>query len=84
MKYLPHFLKPVFKVWMAFAELLGWIMTRVILIILFYAVLTPTALVARVVFRKRFLDLYFEDSKKSYWHSRAKSDFKASDYERQF
>lgn len=86
MKHLsmPNFLQPVFKVWMAFSELLGWIMTHVILIALFYVILTPIALVARVLFRKKFLETRFRDSEKSYWCEREQSEFRARDYEQQF
>lgn len=81
---MPNFLQPVFKVWMAFAELLGWIMTHVILIALFYVILTPIALVARILCRKKFLDIRFKNSEKSYWREREQGEFKARDYEQQF
>ncbi|MCK7527354.1 MAG: SxtJ family membrane protein [Ignavibacteriales bacterium] len=38
--FLPNFLSGVYKVWMGLAFALGWIMSRVLLIILFYGVIT--------------------------------------------
>ena len=38
---IPFILKPIYWVWMIFATILGWIMTRVILSLLFYIILTP-------------------------------------------
>lgn len=54
----PCLLKPVHRVWMTFAMSIGWVMTRVILSILFYTVVTPIGLIARL-FGKDFLDTSF-------------------------
>ena len=65
--FLPFLLKPLQKVWMLIALLMGWVMTRVILTILFYLVLTPISLLAKAT-GKRFLDLRFKDPHAvSYW-----------------
>ena len=37
----PAVLKPIQKVWMALALVMGWVMTRVLLAVVFYLVLTP-------------------------------------------
>lgn len=37
----PFALRPVFAAWMKFAEALNWIMTRVLLSIVFYGMITP-------------------------------------------
>ena len=79
----PAILKPLNKAWMTLAILMGWVMTRVILIILFYIVLTPTAFFAKI-FKKQFLDLEIDKSKNSYWEIREKKDFSPEDYEKQF
>ena len=79
----PGILKPLNKVWMTLAILLGWVMTRVILTILFYIVLTPTAFFARL-FKKNFLDLRIDKSKNTYWEAREKKNFSPKDYEKQF
>ena len=80
---IPVILKPLNKIWMSLAILMGWVMTRVILILLFFLALTPLAIIARI-FRKRFLDLKIDKSKESYWEIREKKEIKPIDYERQF
>jgi hypothetical protein len=81
---LPALLKPFQKVWMTLALLIGWVMTHLILTILFYLVLTPTALIMRVL-GKDILNLRFEkDSAKSYWIPRPTDGRQKSDYEKQF
>jgi hypothetical protein len=62
----PIVLKPIQKVWMAFSILLGWIITRIILFILYYFILTPISLIARL-FGKDFLKLKINKDAKSYW-----------------
>lgn len=63
---IPGILKKVYLMWMTGALVLGWIMSRVIITILFFFILTPIALIAKV-FGKKFLDLDFRDNKSSYW-----------------
>ena len=79
----PVILKPLNKVWMSLAILMGWVMTRVILVVLFFLALTPIALLARI-FGKKFLNLQIDKSKESYWEIREKKEIKPIDYERQF
>lgn len=76
-------LKPIHKVWMTFATIMGWIMTRVILGIIFYAVVTPIGLIPRL-FGKHFLDIEIDKSKQSYWHYRDAKDIENKDYTKQF
>tara|TARA_B100000519_G_C14229980_1_gene431911 strand:- start:888 stop:1301 length:414 start_codon:yes stop_codon:yes gene_type:complete len=80
---LPISLKPIYIVWMTFAVILGWIMTRVILSLLFFLIMTPTGFIARL-FGKQFLELEWDDSKNSYWNYRSKTDTLKEDYEKQF
>ena len=79
----PNILKPINKIWMSLAIILGFIMSRVILIILFYLVLTPIALLAKLV-GKKFMILKYDKSAKSYWERRSIVQKKPIDYERQF
>ncbi|MFQ5454950.1 MAG: SxtJ family membrane protein [Nitrospirota bacterium] len=80
----PLLLKPIHKIWMTFAIIMGWFMTRVILSILFFVVITPIALFARLI-GKDFLSLRFRrDSADTYWIPKEKVKFEKSDYERQF
>lgn len=80
---LPVVLKPVHKIWMTLSLLLGWLMTRVILTVLFYLIITPIGLLLRL-FGKDFLTLKFEKNKKSYWIPKQTVKCEKSDYERQF
>ncbi len=80
---IPTILKPLNKAWMTLAILMGWVMTRVILTILFYIVLTPTAFIAKL-FKKNFLDLKIDKSRNTYWEKREKRNFSPEDYEKQF
>lgn len=79
---IPEMLKPLNKVWMTLAIMLGWVMTRVILTILFYFVITPTGIIARLV-GKDFLKLKKTDSD-TYWEKREQKPSVKIDYERQF
>lgn len=44
----PALLRPIYKVWMKFAEILGWINTRLILSIVFYFLIVPVGIIARI------------------------------------
>jgi hypothetical protein len=44
---MPAALAPAYRAWMWLADVLGWINTRVILGVVFYAVFTPVGLVMR-------------------------------------
>lgn len=79
----PRVLKPVQNVWMTLAIVLGWVMTRVLLIIVFFIGITPIAFIARVV-RKRFLNLRFEPDRESYWEKREPETRGMERYENQF
>ena len=79
----PKILKPLNKIWMSLAIILGFIMSRVILTILFYLVLTPIAILAKIV-GKKFLVLKYDKSANSYWEKRTNIHKKQIDYDRQF
>jgi hypothetical protein len=80
---LPSLLKPVYKAWMALSVVMGFIMTRVIMVIIFYLIITPLGLIARIT-GKNFLDMKIDKNAKSYWITREKTQKVKSDYERQF
>ena len=79
---IPFILKPIYWVWMIFATILGWIMTRVILSLLFYMILTPIGLISRL-FGKQFLELKWNKTDSTYWNYRSKRLNRES-YEKQF
>jgi len=80
---IPVVLKPVYWIWMVLATILGWIMTRVILSLLFYLVITPIGVISRLS-GNRFLDLKWDKSKSTYWNYRVSKQQNPEDYERQF
>ena len=71
------------KGWMSVAVVLSWIMTRIILGILFYVGFTLIKIIAKIA-GKEFLDLKIDKSKSSYWIKREPKEFDPLDYERQF
>ena len=80
---IPIILKPIYFLWMVFASILGWIMTRAILSLLFFIILTPIGLVPRL-FGKQFLELKWKKSKNSYWNYRTTEKLNKGNYEKQF
>jgi uncharacterized membrane protein YccC len=80
---VPIVLKPIQKVWMTLAIMLGWVMTRVILSILFFVVVTPIGLISRL-FGKAFLDLKFDEDAESYWIHKDSLRTDKTGYEKQF
>ncbi|HOW58876.1 MAG TPA: SxtJ family membrane protein [Candidatus Omnitrophota bacterium] len=81
--FLPSALMPFQKIWMSAAVLLGWVMTRLILSVLFFLVVTPMSMILRLI-GKDILDQKLEPSQESYWKSCSQATGSPSDYERQF
>ncbi len=79
----PIFLMPLYLPWMALAVVLGWILTRVLLSILFYLIFTPIGLIGRLT-GKQFIERKWDSSQKTYWHYREKKPFDPKRYEKQF
>ena len=79
---IPLLLKPIYFVWMVFAAIIGWVMTRVILSLVFYLIITPISFITRIIgedflaLKKKNLD--------SYWNPRHSSIELNQDYEKQF
>jgi hypothetical protein len=82
---VPAALKPFYKGWMILAVMMGWVMTRVVLTLVYYFVLTPIGFLGRV-FGEQFLQLKIKRSGEttSYWIRRSDPPREKSDYERQF
>ncbi len=78
----PRALRPFQKLWMISAVIMGWVMSRVILSLLFFLVVTPVAFCARM-FGKRFFETAPRKRTKSYWRVHEQYRGKES-YERQF
>ncbi|MDP4173935.1 MAG: SxtJ family membrane protein [Bacteroidota bacterium] len=81
--FFPALLKPLQKIWMALAIVIGWISTRIILSLLFYFVLTPIGFIMRLK-GKDILDEKIEKEKTSYWSYREPKAYSSLDSEQQF
>ena len=75
----PLRLSLVYRGWMAFALLLGGVVSRIILHAIFWLVVVPLGLTAKV-FGKRFMNLSYRADVESYWIPRNKDE--AADYEK--
>ncbi len=80
---LPAIIKPVYLIWMNFAVILGWFMTRLILGLVFYFIVTPIGVSARL-FGKEFLELKKSLENNSYWNYKDKDKSDPLEFERQF
>ena len=79
----PSALGPVRRVWLKIGEGLGWVMTRVIMVVLFYAVVTPIGLIGRAL-GKDFLSLKRDPKATTYWVPVDPADRQREHYERQY
>ena len=76
-------LRPFHKLWMMLALLMGFVMSRVILTLLYYLVLTPIGLLAKIV-GKKFMPLGFDKNASTFWEKRNLAAKQQIDYDRQF
>lgn len=81
--FLPSFSKPFYYVWMGLAFVMGTILSNLILLIIFYLVITPTGLVMKLIGRDelRLKKSSYRDN--TYWINHDKIDNKDY-YERLF
>ena len=80
---IPVFLKPIYWIWMIFSSILGWFMTRVILTLLFYAILTPIGIISRFL-GKQFIELVWKEKDSTYWNYRSPGIIEKERYKKQF
>ena len=80
---IPILLKPIYIIWMTFAIILGWFMTRVILSLLFFVIITPIGIILRL-FGKDFLDIKKQATEESYWNIRTNGHLEKENFEKQF
>lgn len=82
--FAPALLKPAYRCWMTISYIMGWFMSRAILVVLFYFVVTPLSLLIRT-FGKNFLDIKFpSEHSNSYWIPKQIDQSQKIDYEKQF
>ncbi|MCE9501703.1 MAG: hypothetical protein K8R21_14565, partial [Leptospira sp.] len=79
----PQLSRPVHTAWMKLAFGMNYIMTRVILFLVFILTVVPMGILLRIL-RKDILDKKIEKEKQSYWVEREVKVFNVKHYERHF
>ncbi len=64
--FYPSLLYYPYIIWMGFATLIGFVVSRIILVILFYGLILPIGLVSRLC-RGNFLNKKFDPEISTYW-----------------
>jgi hypothetical protein len=80
--FAPGFLRPAYVVFMVVAFPVGWVVSHVLLAVVFYAVFTPMGLFMRLLGRDP-MQRRFDPAAKSHWVSR-RGEKSTEDYFRQF
>jgi hypothetical protein len=73
----PAVLHPIWKGWMKFAGLLGFVMSTALVSVMWWVLLVPFAVFMKMI-GKRVMDMSFDRAVKTYWETRKpeESDFK--------
>ena len=79
----PILLKPLYYFWMFFATILGWVMTRVVLFLFFYLMITPVSFLGKL-FGQKFLGQDINHNTESYWKKRDSEKERNQNYEHQY
>lgn len=80
---VPIVLKPIYKAWMSFAVVMGFVMTRVILTVLYFGMFTPIALLTKLL-GKDLLDERWDKNATTYWVKRPATKFDPKSAENMF
>ena len=68
---------------MILGSILGSLMTIIILTFIFYLIMLPISLVARIL-KKNFLDLKLDKKRNSYWNARNTHSTEKNSYKNQY
>lgn len=79
----PAVLKPLQKAWMGLGLVLGFFVSRIILSVIFFGVITPIGFLMKLS-GKDILDERIDKSKSSYWHQRPSVAKPKTSYENQY
>jgi len=79
----PKFLIIPHKIWMTFALIMGNIVSRLILVLTFYIVITPLNLILKIA-GKDLLSEKTDRKSGSYWETKQRKVFSKEDFENQF
>lgn len=81
--FAPIFIKPLFIIFSYIGFSIGYIMTKVLLIIFYIAIITPVGVISRI-FGKQFLNIIFKNNVDSYWIDKETEIGVQNIYENQF
>lgn len=79
----PRAIRWMYVSWMVAVWPIGWVVSHVVLAVIFFGVFTPIGLVLRMLGRDP-MPKSFDRSAKTYWISRSQNEPKPSQYFRQF
>jgi hypothetical protein len=81
--FVPAWMKPLHWLMLRVGQVMNWLLTNLILALLFYLVFTVVSLIWRLSGR-RPLDIRYPDAKKSYWRARSDGDISPQQFEKQY
>ena len=76
-------IKPLYDIWMPTAHFIGFVLSGIILSVLFYGVFGVVGIILRLL-RKDLLDQRISSDSESYWCKRNKEAFNKESYTKQF
>ncbi len=80
---LPKILWPLQKIWMGIAVVIGYFISRIILTLFFFLIITPAGWFLKLL-GKDLLNLKINNQTDSYWIEKEKKEFSQDRYEKQF
>jgi hypothetical protein len=80
---LKSVMRPIYKGGMFFADKMSWVVTRVVLTIVYFCVFAPYGLFFRII-RKDLLDRHPHPERPTYWMERIKAPYEPKRSERMF
>jgi len=80
---VPILIKPIYRVALFIAHILGWINTRIILGLIYYLMFTPMSLIMKIIGRDP-LHRKVDKQAASYWNIRERTPKVKEQYLRQF
>ena len=80
----PRLLRPLYLFWMLLAYVMGLVMTRVVLTLVFFMVVTPLALISRLLGKDQLGVRMRHDGPGTCWRARDQTVCTHEDYERQY
>ncbi|MBI5569497.1 MAG: hypothetical protein HY914_06080 [Desulfomonile tiedjei] len=83
-RLIPPLFRQIYKVWIAFSVILGYFVSRILLTLIFFLVVTPVGLVMRLTGRDP-MDRKWDPAAPTYWKAKEQEqDPTVERYERQF